>query len=128
MEKKDRLKSCRDLLLKLHKAMLDLEREFYEGIHGQQTAGQFLNLLLENDDFAWLRRFSLLIVEIDELFDQKDGVSAEDIDAAQAKVAELVKMEGSDDYFVDKYKYALQHSVEAASLQSELRSLVVESA
>ncbi|MBV6495440.1 MAG: hypothetical protein JFAIHJKO_00549 [Pyrinomonadaceae bacterium] len=125
MEKKERLKQCRDLLLKLHKTMLDLERGLYEGIHGQQTAGQFLNILLENDDFAWLRRFSLLIVEIDELFDQKDGIREEDLDAAQAKVAELVSMEGGDDYFVDKYKYALQHSVEAASLQSELRSLVV---
>jgi len=128
MEKKDRLKASRDLLLKLHKAMLDLERELYEGIHGQQTAGQFLNLLLENDDFAWLRRFSLLIVEIDELFDQKDGIAVEDIDAAQSKVAELVRMEGGDDYFVDKYKYALQHSVEAASLQSELRSIAVDAA
>jgi|SRR5690606_17511426 len=128
MEKKERLKKCRDLLLKLHKTMLDLERGLYEGIHGQQTAGQFLNILLENEDFAWLRRFSLLIVEIDELFDQKDGIAEEDLDAAQAKVAELVSMEGGDDYFEDKYKYALQHSVEAASLQSELRSLVVEPA
>lgn len=126
MEKKERLKECRNLLLKLHKTMLDLERELYEGIHGQQSAGQFLNLLLENDDFAWLRRFSLLIVDIDELFDQKDGIAEADIDAAQAKVAELVRMEGGDDYFVDKYKYALQHSVEAASLQSELKSLAAE--
>ncbi|MBX3282154.1 MAG: hypothetical protein KF756_06715 [Acidobacteria bacterium] len=123
MNKKERLKACRDLLLKLHKTMVDLEREFYEGIHGQQTAGQFLNALLENDDFSWLRRFSMLIVEIDELFDQKDGIAEGDIDAAHAKVAELVRMEGGDDYFVDKYKFALQHSVEAASLQSELRSL-----
>jgi len=128
MEKKERLKECRNLLLKLHKTMLDLERELYEGIHGQQSAGQFLNLLLENDDFAWLRRFSLLIVDIDELFDQKDGIAEADIDAAQAKVAELVRMEGGDDYFVDKYKYALQHSVEAASLQSELRALAAETA
>ncbi|MBX7060718.1 MAG: hypothetical protein K1X52_03605 [Pyrinomonadaceae bacterium] len=126
MEKNEKLKECRDLLLKLHKTMLDLERELYEGIHGQQSAGQFLNLLLENDDFAWLRRFSLLIVEIDELFDQKDGIAGEDIEAAQRKVGELVRMEGGDDYFVDKYKYALQHSVEAASLQSELKALTGE--
>jgi len=126
MEKNEKLKECRDLLLKLHKTMLDLERELYEGIHGQQSAGQFLNLLLENDDFAWLRRFSLLIVVIDELFDQKDGIAGEDIEAAQRKVGELVRMEGGDDYFVDKYKYALQHSVEAASLQSELKALTGE--
>ena len=128
MEKKEKLKECRDLLLKLHKAMLDLERELYEGIHGKQSSGQFLNLLLENDDFAWLRRFSLLIVEIDELFDQKDEIASEDIEAAQKKVGELVRMEGGDDYFVDKYKYALQHSVEAASLQSELKALTGEAA
>ena len=128
MEKKEKLKECRDLLLKLHKAMLDLERELYEGIHGKQSSGQFLNLLLENDDFAWLRRFWLLIVEIDEVLNQKIASGREESKTPQKKVGELVRMEGGDDYFVDKYKYALQHSVEAASLQSELKALIGEAA
>ncbi len=62
------LKNARNLLLKLHKSMLDLEREIYEGIHGKLNATEFLNLLLEDEDFAWLRQFSMLIVEIDEMF------------------------------------------------------------
>src|SRR5205085_2759825 len=99
MSKAETLKNARDILLKLHKAMVDLEREMYEGIHGQQTPGQFLNLLLEDDDLAWLRKFSMLIVEIDEMFDLKDGVTDELLDANLQKVRELVQMAETDDYF-----------------------------
>ena len=65
MNEAERLKNARNILLKLHKSMLDLERDMYEGIHGKLNAGEFLNLLLEDEDFSWLRKFSMLIVEID---------------------------------------------------------------
>ena len=74
MDKAEQLKSSRDILLKLHKSMLDLEREMYEGLNGQVSPAQFVNLLMQDDDFAWLRKFSILIVEIDEMFASKDGV------------------------------------------------------
>src|SRR5437868_13694493 len=99
MESAEKLRNARNILLKLHKTMVDLEREMYEGIHGKQSAGQFLNLLLEDEDMAWLRRFSMLIVEIDEMFDLKADVTNELIDANLQKVRELVAMTESDDYF-----------------------------
>lgn len=124
MNQAELLKSSRDLLLKLHKSMVDLEREMYEGIHGQQTAGQFLNLLLEDDDLAWLRKFSMLIVEIDEMFDLKDGVTDEMIDASLKKVRELVSMSETDDYFKAKYQFSLQRDPNAAGLHQQLKSLL----
>jgi hypothetical protein len=120
------LKNARNLLLKLHKSMLDLEREMYEGIHGQQGAAQFLTILLEDDDFAWLRKFSMLIVEIDEMFDLKDGVTDELVDANLAKVRELVAMAETDDYFKAKYQFALQRDPNTAGLHSQLKSLLSE--
>ncbi len=33
---------------------------------------------MEDEDFAWLRKFSTLIVEIDEMFASKEGIEAED--------------------------------------------------
>ena len=118
------LKNSRDLLLKLHKSMVDLERDMYEGIYGKQTAAQFLNLLLEDDDFAWLRRFSMLIVEIDEMFDLKGNVTDDVVEANIRKVRELVGMSESDDYFKAKYQFSLQRDPNAAGLHSELKSLL----
>ncbi len=124
MTNEEMLRSARDLLLKLHKTMVDLEREMYEGIHGKQSASEFLNLLLEDEDMAWLRRFSMLIVEIDEMFASKDGLNDELVSAHIEKVRELVEMAESDDYFKAKYQFTLQRDANAAVLHSELRNLV----
>lgn len=123
MESAERLKSARNILLKLHKSMIDLEREVYEGIHGKLNSSEFLQLLLEDEDFQWLRRFSMLIVEIDEMFAQKEKVADEMIDANIGKVRELVEMTEPDEYFRAKYQFALQRDVNAAGLQSELKAL-----
>lgn len=124
MNNAELLKNARDILLKLHKSMVDLEREMYEGIHGPQTPGQFLNLLLEDEDMAWLRKFSMLIVEIDEMFDLKEGIEPGMIDANLLKVRELVAMAETDDYFRAKYQFSLTRSPNAAMLHSELKSLL----
>jgi hypothetical protein len=124
MEAAEKLKNARDLLLKLHKSMLDLEREMHEGIHGKLNPTEFLNLLLEDEDFAWLRQFSMLIVEIDEMFDLKEDVTGEMIDANLKKVKELVEMKEDDEYFRAKYQFALQRDIDAASLHSQLKQLL----
>lgn len=120
----ERLKKARDILLKLHKSMLDLEREMYEGIHGQVAPTDFLNLLMEDEDFAWLRKFSMLIVEIDEMFDLKGSIEPGMIDANLRKVRELVEMKEEDEYFRAKYQFALQRDPNAAGLHSQLKQLL----
>lgn len=128
MEPAERLKKARDILLKLHKSMLDLEREMYEGIQGKVSPADFLNLLMEDEDFAWLRKFSMLIVEIDEMFDLKSDVTPEMIGANLNKVRELAEMREADEYFRAKYQFALQRSPNTAGLHSELKALVRRSA
>lgn len=126
MEPGERLKGARNLLLKLHKSMLDLEREMYEGIQGKVSPADFLNLLMEDEDFAWLRKFSMLIVEIDEMFDLKGEATAEMIDANLQKVRELVEMKEDDEYFKAKYQFALQRDANAVAVHSELKKLLSE--
>lgn len=126
MENAQKLKNARNLMLKLHKTLIDHERELYEGIHGPLTAGQFLNVLIDDDDFAWLRKFSMLIVEIDEMFAAKDGIPAEMVDANLVKVRELVEMKEPDEYFRAKYQFAIQRYSEAAGLHSELKGVLSE--
>lgn len=126
MENAEKLKNARNILLKLHKSMLDRERELYEGIHGPLKPTQFLTLLLEDEDFEWLRKFSMLIVEIDEMFAQKDGIEPGMIDANIVKVRELVEMAEPDEYFRAKYQFAIQRDPDSARLHSELKSVLSE--
>ncbi len=126
MNKAEKLKNARNLMLKLHKSMLDNEREIYEGINGPLNSSQFLGLLLEDKDFEWLRKFSMLIVEIDEMFAAKDGIPEELIDANLEKVTELVELREPDEQFHVRYQFALQSIPEAASLHSEIKALIAE--
>src|SRR5688500_16596100 len=124
MTRKEILKDGRNSLLKLHKSQLDHERAIYERINGPVNAGQFLNILLEDPDFAWLRKFSTLIVEIDELFDQKDAVTDEAVEIHITKLRDLISMKEEDESFRAKYQAALQRDIDAAAHQGTLKELL----
>ncbi len=126
MSQTELLKNSRDLLLKLHKSLLDHERRIYEGINGPRTPGQFLTLLLEDPDFAWLRKFSTLIVEIDEMFAQKDGYSEEAVETHIVALRSLVAMEDEDEEFKARYQSGLQRDLDAAAQHGELRGLLFD--
>ena len=120
----EKLRYARNLLLTLHKSLIDFERASYENVHGKLNAGQFLNVLLEDENFAWLRKFSMLIVEIDEMFDLKDGISDEMISSNLKKITELVGMQDGDEFFRAKYRNALQADPEIAGTQAQLQGLL----
>ena len=124
MDNSERLRGARDLLLKLHKNLVDHERAIWEGINGPASSGQFLNLLLEDPDFRWLRKFSTLIVEIDEMFAQKDGYAPDAVELHLTKLRELISMEKEDEEFRAKYQSALQQDLDAAARQGDLRLLL----
>lgn len=118
------MRYARNILLSLHKSLIDFERAGYERIHGRLKAGQFLNVLLEDESFVWLRKFSMLIVEIDEMFDLKDGITDEMVSANLAKIRELIAMSEPDEEFRGKYQVALQNNSEAAGSQGQLQALL----
>jgi hypothetical protein len=126
MDNKERLKQARNILLSHHKTLVDFERENYQMLNGPVNSGQFLNLLLEDPDFEWLREFSTLIVGIDEMFELKDGISSEMVDNYLAKMKELIDLKNVSEAFKTKYQYALQESTEAAGGHAELKRLLAE--
>jgi hypothetical protein len=64
---RERLTSVRDALVRLHKTLLAFERIGYERSRGRIGSSQeFLQLVLQDEWFAWLRPVSELIVHIDE--------------------------------------------------------------
>jgi hypothetical protein len=124
MNDAEKLRGGRDLLLKLHKSLVDYERATYETFNGPMSPGAFLNVLLNDEDFEWLRRFSTLIVDIDEMFAQKDGFSEEAVFTHLERMRNLTAMEGEDDYFKAKYQIVLQNDLDAASLHAELKQMI----
>ncbi len=73
-----RLKELRDSLLTLHKALLDSERTSYELVHGQvASSAAFLQLLINDNWFSWLRSITTLLVQIDESLAAKNPPKGE---------------------------------------------------
>ena len=79
---RERLTSLRNGLLHLHKSLLDSERAAYERDVARITStGQYLELVLHDPWFAWLRDLSQFIVLVDETLDLDEPAS--DADAAR---------------------------------------------
>lgn len=123
MDNTEVLKRVRDVLLKLHKSLVDQSRDEFEAENGPATATQFLTVLIENKDYDWLRRFSALIVEIDELFARRDGFEKDEVSGLLAKVAEIANLESPDAIFKDAFNKALATNFDAGKLRKELVKL-----
>lgn len=126
MDNKTVLKNARDITLKLHKSLIDREREIIEARQGVITPGQFLKLLLEDENFAWLRSFSNLIVVTDELFAQKDGYSDDEVSAILSDFDQVADLGGLSEADRDKVRLAMQDDENVAALIAELKSALKE--
>jgi hypothetical protein len=119
------LTSLSDLLLQQHKLLLDRERGKYEAIHGPIAGpGPFLNLVLSDPYFAWLRQISSLIVEIDEALSRRSTAGQPEADALVAQVEELMtpRSDGAD--FQARYYEAVQESPDIVILQVRIERLL----
>jgi hypothetical protein len=117
------LKEARLRILKLHKLLLDIERNKFEQENGQVTSGQFLNLLLNEPDLQWLRKFSTLIVQIDEMLDLDDDYTEEMVDKYLGQIQNLIEFNLADEDFEKKYKNSIQTDVIIAVDHRELKKL-----
>ncbi len=61
----------RTLLLQLHKTLIDWQRAEYERVRGRLQTSQLLHVMFNEQEFAWLRSMSGLIVRIDEALEVK---------------------------------------------------------
>ena len=123
--KKSNLKLIRNKLLRLHKVLMDNDRKNYEDENGVQSAGKFLELLLSDERFAWLRTLSTMIVRIDEAFDLDDGVSNEMVEGFYTEMNDMFD-KGSDEYqeFKKNLTLALPNLNEAKLLKIEIENLL----
>jgi len=104
-----RLTHLRNGLLHLHKCLLDAERAAYErDIERITSSGQFLNLVLSDPWFAWLRDLSQFIVVVDEALDEEDPVTDADATRLVAQAREMVSPDELGNGFRRHYFEAMQ--------------------
>jgi len=104
---RDRLTAIRDTLLRLHKALLESERIPYERSKGRiASSGEFLNLVLHDEWFRWLRPLSALIVEVDEALSAEEGVREGQVAGFVEQTRNLLTHGGQE--FGPKYREVLQ--------------------
>ena len=108
----DRLEETRLALLRVHRALIDLERADYERRNGAIGGPEFLRLLLEDLRYAWLRPLSELVIAIDEAQSEaaRDGGPVPDARVAELRGAarELVSPPSPGTAFGRRYAAALQ--------------------
>jgi hypothetical protein len=118
-----RLRDLSQRLLRLHGLLLNRERRSYERRHGELQSRTLLELLLHDEEFAWLRSLSGLVAHIDELVDDDQPVPEEVIERVFGEAARLLKS-GEQSAFHDKYRDALQDSPEIVMAHSEVSKLL----
>ncbi len=122
-DQRDRLRALSAKLLGLHKLLLDAQRASYEHEHGPVgSTGQFLGLVLEHPEFAWLRQLSGLIVEIDEITATRSKAGTEEASAALDRAQLLLIPAESGTDFQTHYSQAMDKSPEIRAAHEEIIS------
>ncbi len=122
---RQQLLSVRTVLLRVHKTLLDFEREGYERDHGKLgNSYQFLQLVMNDPWFAWLRQLSELIVEMDELLAAREAPGENTGLALIRQASILLTPNEAGGEFQRKYFAAMQQSPEIVLAHSEFANVL----
>ncbi len=112
-------------MLAQHKLLLDRERAAYEQANGPIGGpGPFLNLVLNDAHFAWLRQISTLVVEIDEALSRRSTAGQPVAEALMAQARDLMKPRENGSDFQTRYYAAIQESPDIVILQCRIEQLL----
>ena len=113
-ETRQKLKGLSKAFLSLHKILLEKTKAEYEAKNGAiNGANQYLQLVIDDPHFAWLRKFSSLIALIDEATSLRRPASETDAQALLNEAKILLNFEDGDEDFNDKLQTALQNNPDA---------------
>lgn len=106
---RERLKKLRNGLLRLHKSLLDSERAAYEhDVQRIDSPAQFLDLLLNDPWFGWLRELSQFIVLVDETLDLENSPTVPEAGRLISQARELISPSEEGPIFARRYWEAMQ--------------------
>ena len=121
------LTALRNGLLRWHKSLLDSERAAYErDVARIASTGQYLQLVLDDPWFAWLREISQFIVIVDETLAQKEPATPADAARLIAKARELLLPSESGSDFAQHYDRAMQRDPSAVLAHGQMVQVFTE--
>ena len=124
-ESLQRLRDVRQSLLRLHKDLMQWEREAYERAHGRiETSYEFLRLVMHDQWFGWLHHLSELVVQIDEMLAADEPVAESAARAVVDQAKLLLTPSETGRQFQRKYFDSLQHSPDVVLAHAEVIKLL----
>ena len=116
----DKLREVREALLRLHKVLLNYQREVWERGNGRiENSYELLNLVLHDQKFAWLHYLSEFVVHIDESLSLDEVHTEEDVAGVLEQARFLIVPAEVGDSFQSNYFRALQNSPDVVLAHSE---------
>lgn len=124
-EEKSRLSELRLALLRMHKALLEVQRIEYERYNGRVEGGLALFNLVANDAaFAWLRPLTTLIVQFDEKVEGKEPLAAADAKLLREEARALMEPDRYSAGFQGGYDRAIQGTPDVLIMHTKLLKLL----
>ena len=122
---REQLTKVRTVLLRLHKTLLDFERHAYERERGKiDNSYGYLQLVMSDPWFAWLRQLSELVVEMDELLAAKETPMESTAQALIKQASIMLTPSESGSEFQKQYFTAMQQSPEVVLAHSEFANVL----
>ena len=119
------MKDLSRAMLRLHKTLLEGEKAIYETHNGKiPNANVYLQLVLDDVQFSWLRKISALIALIDEATSIRRPASETDAQALLNETRILLNFEDADEHFNEKFQTALQNNSDAVLNHNDVRSFL----
>ena len=123
-ETRRKLKNLSSAFLRLHKVLLDGEKEKYEAANGKiPNANMYLSLVLDDPHFAWLRKISSLIALIDEAVSIRRPATQAEAEALMNEAKILLNFQDAEEEFNSKFQTALQENKDAVLNYNEVLNL-----
>ena len=108
------LKDLSKAMLRLHKTLLDAAKVDYEAANGKiASIGQYFQLVVDDEYFAWLRKISSLIALIDEAVSVRRPATEPEAQGLFNEAKVLLNFQDTDAAFNDKFQTALQNNSDA---------------
>lgn len=123
---REKLVALRGALLRLHKALLEMERRDYEREHGVVSVGELFRLVVDDPQFNWLHNISEFVVRIDETLTGKAPVTAPDSDTAFDLARKMFTPTETGDAFQKQYFHAIQRDPAVVMEHAELARLFAQ--
>ena len=126
-ETRAELKDLSKAFLRLHKTLLDGAKAEYEAKNGRITSvNLYLQLVIDDPHFAWLRKMSALIAMIDEAVSIRRAATETAARALFTEAKILLNFEDKDEDFNNKFQSALQTNADAVINYNEALGFINE--